>query len=52
MKEKENSEFKPVELRVKIDSVTSGLIGGVGKYNTHTHKYIYIYICVCVCACV
>ena len=45
VKEKENSEFKPVKLRLKIDlCVISCLSGGVGKY-------IYIYISHLVAGC-
>ena len=49
VKEKENSEFKNVKLRSKIDLVTHfASLKGVSRHthtHTHTHTiYIYIYI--------
>ena len=44
VKEKENSKFRPVKLRLKIDLVSHPVrVEGVGKHtHTHTHTYIYI----------
>ena len=59
--EKENSEFKPVKLRLKIDLVpyparAEGLVNMVNRVREGTtpfpYIYIYIYMCVCVCVCV
>ena len=46
VKEKENSELKPVKLRLKID-----LVSYPARAEGLVNIYIYIYVCVCVCVC-
>ena len=51
---KENSEFKPAVLHLKIKPVSHLAFGeGLGKYihahtHTHTHTCTYMYMCACV----
>ena len=48
--EKENREFKPVKLRLKIDLV-SYPARAEGLVNIYIYLYIYLYMCVCLCLC-
>ena len=43
----ENSEVKPVNLRLKVD-----LVSYPARAEGLVNIYIYIYMCVCVCVCV
>ena len=48
--EKENSEFRPVKLRLKIDLVSypARAEGLVNRMAIYIYIYIYIYVCMCV----
>ena len=53
--EKENSEFKPFKLSLKIDFCRILLVqkGLIYMYMyIYIYMYIHMYVCVCVCVCV